>query len=49
MWKCTKCNFSLTVDMAPPNIDDQGIFFTCPLLMIAHMEPFRDRHKGATR
>lgn len=30
MWTCVRCAAELSVDDAPPAIDDFGIYFLCP-------------------
>ncbi|GGP17748.1 hypothetical protein GCM10010970_01350 [Silvimonas iriomotensis] len=31
MWTCKECQAVLTPYEAPPDMDDEGVFFVCPL------------------
>jgi predicted RNA-binding Zn-ribbon protein involved in translation (DUF1610 family) len=31
MWTCIRCGTALSVEDAPPNVDDFGVHFMCPV------------------
>ncbi|MDR6468712.1 hypothetical protein J2777_002440 [Paraburkholderia graminis] len=31
MWICNGCQLLTTLEVAEPNMDDEGLYFTCPV------------------